>query len=293
MKAWTRTRILVAGIVLLGATNAIVLAGAAYNRSGDPEAVLRMSHRELIVPAVWGFESENSGVSLQIQWRLPRPSKDEWLALYNYGYAAVGGEAIWLDKAKLVELGFDMSRPAYTAEGGRYYDKQLPKEVLLVLELDGQAYRSVLQATEEHAMRAQARFAANPGVAELKDTADAASKLLAREQSVNSRLFVVDAGHDRPALRAKYPDRSHYAIVPGRIRITTNRYGANSGPVGYVSDLSVERVNVPATYRGLFESILRQRPTDRPELGPRYDVKLAFGKRLEPWLVEARLSIDR
>jgi len=293
MKAWTRTRVLVAGIALLGATNAIVLAGAAYNRSGDPEAVLRMSHRELIVPMRWGFESENSGISLQIQWRLPRRSKDDRMALYNYGYAAVGGEATWLDKAKLVQLGFDMSRAAYTAEGERYYDKQLPKEVLLVLELDGHAYRSALQVAEERAVDAQARFAANPGVAELKNTADAASKLLASEQSVNSRLFVVDAGHDRSALRTKYPDRSHYAIVLGRIRITTSRYGANSVPVGYVSDLSIESVSVPAIYRGLFESVPRRRPTDRQELEPGYDVKLAFGKRLEPWVVEARLSIDR
>ena len=108
-------------------------------------------------------------------------------------------------------------------------------------------------------------------------------KLLAREQKLNSRLFVVDAGRNNAALRAKYPDRSHYAIVPGRIRVVVNLHGVKSSPAGYVSNLSVEKVNVPASYRRVFEAVPKQRPTNISEDGPRYGVTLAFGKRLEPF----------
>ncbi|MEK7787846.1 MAG: DUF4824 family protein, partial [Chloroflexota bacterium] len=38
---------MVAGIALILTTNVVVLAGVAYNHSGDAESVLKLSQREL------------------------------------------------------------------------------------------------------------------------------------------------------------------------------------------------------------------------------------------------------
>jgi hypothetical protein len=273
------------GAILLAATDAMVLAGAAYNRSGEPEAVLTLSERELSV-AGGQFESEGSGISLQMQWRLPRPSRGKQGPVVDHGFAGIGGEAAWLDKAKLVELGFDVSRPNDTPEGQRYYDKQLPKDVFLVLEFNGPAHAGAIRAAEERLQEARARASENPKIKTFSGGVELAAKALADEQSLNSRLFVVDTGRDSSALRAKYPDRKQYAIVAGRIRMASNRF-LGSRPFGYISDLDMGKVNVPVSYAKVFESVPRQRSLRRTEAGPRFEATIAFGKRLEPWLQSA------
>ncbi|MFL6653087.1 MAG: DUF4824 family protein, partial [Sulfurifustaceae bacterium] len=55
MIAWSRKRTLLAGIALIAATNAVALVGVAYNRSGEPSSVLKLTERELALPYSWGF----------------------------------------------------------------------------------------------------------------------------------------------------------------------------------------------------------------------------------------------
>jgi len=55
---------------------------------------------------------------------------------------------------------------------------------------------------------------------------------------------------------------------------------------GRISDLLVERINLPLEHRAVLKPIekagsRRNRNTD----GPRFQVQVAFGKRLEPWVV--------
>jgi hypothetical protein len=269
------------GLVLLIATNGIVLAGALYNRAGQPEATLGLSQRELELPWRSGFERENSGISLEMRWRIPRPATGD--ETYEQGVP-------WLDKAKLRELGFDVSRSFGTASGKRYYAKQLPREVFLVLEFDGAAYRAAVQRAETREKRAAERATANPGAVELKRALDSANRDLESERERVSRLFVVDAGLDAAALRAKYPDRSHYAIVPGLVRLASYRRGMDDVPVGYVEDLSVASVNVPALYRAPFASAYKQTGEPRPGAG-NFKVTVAFGKRLEPWIVDLQRAV--
>lgn len=283
MKAWGRRQVLWAGLALLVATNAIVLGGALYNRSGEPEATLRLSERELRLPYRWGFQRENSGIALDVVWRVLRaPKRDDNSFLYTEGTP-------WLDKAKLVELGFDMSRSPFTDGGRRYYAKQLPREAFLVLDFDGAAYRTALRRAEERAKRAADRAAASPAVAELKSALERANRDVEDEREKDSRLFVIDAGLDGAALRARYADRSHYAIVRGIVRLTTERRGSDSIPVGYVSSLSVSDLNVPAEHRAPFASAYKGSDVGAPDAG-KYEVGVAFGKRLEPWITDLRRS---
>ncbi len=198
---WSRRHTLALGAALIVATNAVALLGVAYNRSGTPESELRLSQRELRPPYQWGLQRENSGLSLTLVWQAGEP---------------YGSTAAWLDRAKLTELGFDVSRSA----GRRHYEKVRDREVYLVLELAGSAYQAALDAARERAEKRKAEALAHPGDAKLKTQADFSQKQLFHEEHEASRLFVIDAGLDAGALRAKYADRSRYAIVRGRVRPT-------------------------------------------------------------------------
>jgi len=274
---WSRRRTLLAGATLIALTNAVVLAGVAWNRSGEPEAVLRLTERELKSPGEYGFQKENSGLALRLAWRLPRVSKPNQPDHLDFGYSG-GGEGPWLDKAKLAELGFDVSPAPRAGRDGRVYgERQLPREVLLVLEYDGPAWQAALERAKERAARTLAAAAASPGERPLAIQAENAAKQLVEERENYSRVFVIDSGRDVEALRAKYSDRARYAIAHGKVAIqfTYADRGAHYSPTGYVSELSIPGVNVPLELR---QTVDRQK---------RYEVSLAFGKRLEPWLTSA------
>ena len=271
MITWSRRRTLLAGVALIALTNAVVLAGVAWNRSGEPEALLRLTERELKSPGEYGFQKENSGLTLRLAWRLSRAPKPNQPDYPDFGYSG-GGEGPWLNKAKLAELGFDVSPAPGSRRGGYPRDgRQLPREVLLVLEHDGPAWQAALERAKERAARTLAAAAASPVERQLAIQAENAAKQLAEERENYSRVFVIDSGRDVEALRAKYPDRARYAIAHGKVAI----HFASSGPSGYVSELSIPGVNVPLELR---QTVDRQK---------RYEVSLAFGKRLEPWLTAA------
>jgi hypothetical protein len=272
MMRWTRGRSAIAGFALIAATNAVVLAGAAWNRSGEPDSIVRLSQRELVVPYAWGMRSENSGVSLQIRWRVANRQ--------GLGYNRAPD---WLNGAKLGELGFDVSAPA----DARRIAKQLPREVLLVLELDGDAYRRALAEAEGLLKDARARLAANPADRSAKNAADGAERRFARERDDESRLFVIDAGRDLSALRARYPDRARYVIARGKVQLYATALRGGPGLSGYITELSVPEINVPARYRRLFGAARAPYAVAAAKPGPGYEVGVAFGRRLEPWIIEA------
>ncbi|MGH8738643.1 MAG: DUF4824 family protein [Burkholderiales bacterium] len=272
MKPWSRRRNALLGFALIAATNAVVLAGVAWNRSGEPDGVIRLSQRELAVPYAWGMRSENSGISLQLRWRVAgRPG-------LGFNRAAE-----WLDNNKLRELGFDVSVPARA----RRDVIRLPREVLLVLEFNGDAYRGALAQAEANLKDAQSRSDAAPADRSAKAAAAGAVRQLAQERDGESRLFVIDAGRELSALRARYPDRARFVIVRGRVQVYATPSRSGPSLTGYVMDLSVPEINVPARYRGLFDAPRRRYPASAATRRPGYEVELAFGKRLEPWLIEA------
>ena len=127
--------------------------------------------------------------------------------------------------------------------------------------------------------QARALQAGNPNTEEFKRRARNAEENYRHEEQINSRLFVIDAGIDLLKLRATYPDRTRYAIVHGLIRPSTMREKHETRIGGYISELGVEHINVPLNYRQIFD-------TAAP-----YEVTVAFGKRLEPWITGASKSL--
>lgn len=282
---WSRTHTLIAGAGLIALTNAVALLGVVYNRSGEPEAKLNLTQRELQAPYRWYGNRENSGLALGLVWRVLNEESAKTQA-YAWRYAGIGGTTAWLDKSKMQALGFDTSAPFADVDplGRARYEKQLPREVLLVLELDGSAYRRALELAAEYAARDEAKAAASPGDKELGPRAKNARDALEWEKNRSSRLFAVDAGLDAAALRAKYPDASRYALVRGQVRLDTG--GRKSGSVrGFIKGLSVDSVNVPFALR---EVLGGAQPGDVDQPNPtRFEATVAFGKRLEPWIVAA------
>jgi len=281
MMSWSSRYSLVAGIALILATNAVIVVGVMSNRSGEPDATVRLTERELTLPGRYGLTEENSGLSLRLTWRVMDRDRRPDDAMYSWRGPA------WLDQAKLAALGFDVTADAGTPEGKRRYGKMLPREVLWVLEYDGEASRQMLGRVQEHLRAEEALLAGNPGQKEFVDRVNEARRALYREQRVNSRLVVIDAGTDHRALRAHYADRSRYLIARGQVRIRVEaRAGEQARVSGYVEHLSIEGVNVPLVHRPVLDPFLADRPTSGKDTSPRYAVTLNVGRRLEPWIVD-------
>ncbi len=285
MIAWTRTRTLIAGISLILLANAVALSGVAYNRSGAPESQLTLSQRELGLPYGGGSSTDNSGIALSLGWRVLNQETEHG---FDLSYIRSGGAPEWLDKAKLAELGFDVSQPVDTAAGVRQYAKQLAREVLLVLELNGAAYQQSMQRARQHAAQEAAARGTNADSKEYAQRDKNAQEQLGREEQENSRLFVIDAGLHLNALRAKYPDRAKYAIVRGQVRPHLLNPERKARLLGYVSGLSINQITVPFDFRPVFEPLLKAGRGYRHDTTSPFEVSLAFGKRLEPWMTEAK-----
>ena len=275
MIAWSRRRTLIAGIGLIVVVNAIALAGVAYNRSGEPVSVVQLSERELRLPYSYASpvkRTENSGVALDLQWRVSAEGNGR-----DYeGYGSYGGSPPWLNQAKLAALGFEGLSANKSESAG--LKKQRTKEVLLVLELDGVAARNALERAREKAAEEETLNDANPGNKEFALRSKAAKERLEREASENSRLFAVDAGLDVAALRVQYPDRARYLIVRGQVRPQFVSHEKEDQLRGSISALSISQINVPVEFQPV---LLRATPEN---VSVKFSASVAFGQRLEPWI---------
>lgn len=272
MKKWTRT--LLVGSALIVLTNGVALFGVYANRGDTPESQLILTQRELQA-STWNFGRDNSGITLRLNWRFETAEQKN----YDYGvYSGQWGMPAWLNQVKMAELGFDADKLAGPADYGRRKELQ-SKEVLLVLELDGQAYQHQLQRVREYAENERAQLEAVPNSEEHKRKTRTAEQNYQQEQTRNSRLFVVDAGLDLQKLRTTYPDRARYAIVHGLIRPYTMNNDRNETRIaGTISEVYGSLINVPFERRHVFNN------------SSPYEVTVAYGKRLEPWIVAASRS---
>lgn len=265
------TRILIAGAALILAGNAAALIGVAYNRGGEPDAVIELSDRELTSPYSYRSSEENSGLALHLTWRSDRDVQSSFAGI------ASGGASPWLNKDKLAELGFDVSAPPQDPAAARRYEKALPRKAYVVLEFNGPAYQAAVQQRQTELSAAQTLLANNPGKIEFVERVKSAQTQLDNEQHNHSRLFAVDVGPDRVSLRSRYPDRAQYLILPGQVRLAVT----DKELTGFITGLGVDTINVPLENRAAIADGARH---------AHYTVRLAFGKRAEPWILEARAA---
>lgn len=279
---------LITGLVIIIVTNVIALAGVAYNRSGEPEAIIELAERELAMPYRYGFSEENSGLALTFYWRTDSESP------YNR-YSYDGNEQSWLNKEKLTEIGFDTSLPLDGPDARRQYGKMLPRKAYLVMEYDGVAHQAAISHQQNKLAEAQDLFANNPGKSEFERQLESAQERLDAEKYKNSRLFVIDAGPDKAALQARYANKANHIIMQGEIGLRVSYESNKSGStgdtlIGYVKGINIKRVNIAHEYHALFEQVTNDGTNRYQSKEPRYVVKLAIGKRGEPWVEDVRPS---
>ncbi len=276
------SKILIAGAIIILASNAVALLGVAYNRSGDPDAIVELTERELGMPhRHYGLIKESTGLALRIKCRVETLPQ----GIGYHGNHCLN-TADWLDRNKLIELGFDPeSLPESRADTSLSGNNHRSRQAYLVLEYNGDTYRRMVKKAEEHLAREKSLLEQNPDNEEFESRVDSAQESLLSEQLSNSRLFAIDAGRDREALRKKYPDRSRYILMQALIKPVWRSREPHCEWFGMISSLLIETVNIPLAYRELFEPLEADTQYDEYRQPPRYKVRVAFGKRTEPWVL--------
>lgn len=271
-------RTLIAGLALILVTNAVALIGVYYNRSGEPDALMVLTERELVLPYRYGFWEENSGIVFDIRWRIGQA------AHYGLTHYVPWGEVSWLDEAKLNELGYTFTEPLTSQDARRRYNKMLPREAYLVLEYDGDEHKKAIEERKDWLAKQEALLVNNPDKKEFKTRVKSAQDQLQAEEHFNSRLFVIDTGTDKQVLRAHYPDRSKYLIMTGQVDIQVDKKDDEYLLRGYIRGLNNVSVNVPLKHHPILKPFMDPKSHRERYQDPRYRVELAFGQRLEPWV---------
>ncbi|MDQ1329893.1 MAG: hypothetical protein QG578_155 [Thermodesulfobacteriota bacterium] len=287
------TRLFISGFVLLLAVNIIVLLGISGNRSGKPEAVIELTERELAFLNTYETNDENSGLSLRLDWRIIPEIKDD-----NYSFMR-WGSPVWLNEQKLLELGFTIDTFTCPDKDSKKIKSPLPRDAFIVLEYDGNAYQEALKRSEMNLKKAEAALRANTEDKGLQNNFKEAQTSVEDERSKESRLYAIDAGLDAAKLRERYADRSKYIVLPGIVDLMCSYDKNKSEIMGNITDIRIDRINVPLTHRNVFDSILAQDKYSKDEQtgfsnkfnyrargkkSPRYKVELAYGSRFEPWI---------
>ena len=265
---------------VLIATNVWVLGGAAYNRTGVPEATASLTEREL--PTPYRVPRENSGLSLGIAWRSLGKDPNDF---GTYASRFPG----WFDAEKLEALGFDTGGARPSDKDGVFAKQPVEKEVFIVLENDGPAYREALKRAENAREKAKDLFRSNPEDQKLRNKWERARRQYRRERIAASRLFAVDAGLDPRRLRGLYGNRTRYMIARGLVIPRYHYEDKKREAAGYILNLSIENINVPLRYRKVLEGLPDKKPSQPDGFsGPRFAVELAYGRRFEPWIRSLR-----
>jgi len=255
--------------------NVVALGGAAWNRA-RVEATLDLTERELALDTfALGVEDAGDTRALQLTWQADEP---------------------FIDLAGLEALGFDCSVPPDDPRAERHYGRALPREVYLVLEQEGEAWKRwwaqhrAPAAPDETLVRIRTANLKKPEDEVRADLLAEAQREVEFRYATSSRLFVIAAGLDADALRSRYPDRAMYAIARGTVAITLTRGDDDHAPrlVGFVDRISTDVIHVERDLAPVLHALgapLMVGPWDETGAkGPRYRARVAFGARHEPWL---------
>jgi hypothetical protein len=261
---------LMAGLALILLSNAVALAGAWYNRQGEPESRLLLSERELRRP--WGgLRQENSGLNIQLDWRM---SRHEW----SEEDPSCGREQ-GLTEAQMKAIGM-------FADDSR--SRRETQQAWAVFELDGPAYQRSLQQAELQLQEASEKLKQLPDHKRLQEEEKSARRDLEDERLKESRLFLIDVGLDAQALRQRYPNRSQYALLRGTVNVWSSCQSSNKKRhLAGTVHLHNDSINVPHAWRQQLAKLLPEHygNADQP-----FTAEISIGQRFEPWLSAVQIT---
>lgn len=281
---WSSRNLFILGFLVLLATNAFVLKGVASNRA-DSESLVTLTERELQLP--YRLHKENSGLFLNLQWRT-LSKKDDFYSYSN------GGSPAWLNETKLQTLGYNNVELDYYRLKSSYESrnrKPLSKEVFIVLEADSDLHDEVIKQAQKAFEKQKALLAIDDMDKRVRNDFERAEQKLNRERISASRLYAIDAGLNLTALRQQYADTTRFIIAKGLVQpnYVYNKDKRLREVSGYIKRLAIEKIHIPLKQRKLFDQFLNQNTTHRANnKAPRFQVELAYGRRLEPWVVEIK-----
>jgi hypothetical protein len=266
-------------------TNAVALTGVYLNRSGEPESRLRLSASANWPALGWRGRQGEQRAGAGPQLAGPRREQRRLLRRLQ---PASGGTPDVAGRGAHGGAGLRYQGPAQPTSDAR---AALRASVAARGAAGAGTGRTGLAAgagirARENAARHEAARLANPGQQGVHAAkAEAGREQLERSRrSHASRLFAIDAGLDADALRRRYPDRSRHLIVRGTVRPAERGPDGDHHLAGHVSQIAIAQVNVPFALRPVLEP-LRNAPSPAPDQqAPRYEVQLAIGQRLEPWI---------
>lgn len=290
MKWWKSPLLL--GLLLILVTNGVVLLGVAENRRGEPESRVVLSQRELGGRQSWRHRMgnhEDNSLSLPLIWRVP--VADDQIDAYRWGWTRSGYPPAWLTEERLAALGVDVTALKSAAQTGKTRGRReaADRVVLVVLELAGPAWQHAVEQVRRTRQEASGKVDSK----EKQDNIQNAEKLLRKVETEDSRLYAVDAGLDAGALRQRYPDRSHYLILPARLTMwVTHPEGQEARVKGHFEDLLVPEIHAPRAVQQALAALPAPARDDGddgdegrglPPATP-FHATLVVGSRLEPWI---------
>lgn len=276
------------GVALIVGVNIIVLAGVKYNRSAEPVGRVTLTERELAMPSYWyQTRQEDTGIALRI---VMYAGNWNWFDYASGGYD--DNQPHWIDQAKLAELGFDVSKPLDSKEGRRYYRKQLPREVYLALEYDGPLHAASVDQARQRLALEKKKLTATPTDKQQHNRVETAAKSLQWQMDSASRLYAFDAGADLATLMQRHHTKTNVVYARGRITMQLHENKNDARKIwlsGYLRGLSIQEVHIPKPYREVLNPFRECKPnSDCLHAKPRYSVTLAYGQRLEPWVIDVQ-----
>ena len=254
-----------AALGVLVVSNTFVLINAARNRAGEPESEMELTEREL---RYYPSGSDDSSITLLLQWQNPAPE-------YRYAQVPVTEERFF-DRAKLEEIGFDLSVAPNAKEADRFYRHQRSREVYVALEYDGAAWQEWLKQREA-AIATQSQYA--PQISP--------EDRMRIERETTSRLVAVGVARDPASLREKFPDRKKVMILPARARAVLDS-GVTPQLRGAITSIAIESINVAHAFRpelGQGYSVWRTAADGTVIIDPpNFAATIRVGSRCEPWV---------
>lgn len=261
------------GLGLILFANLAVWIGVIWNRSA-PESSLQLTERELPHDRYAQYASEEDD---NHDRRNPDNNAIEFkLSITNrYDYR--------LPQDKLEALGFGDALQMLETSDNHTDIYAFDKPVLLVLELNGPAHEAQLEKLKQEVdeARDQAKHSEKYAPKDEAPQKQLERKMRELKQLTTraSRLYIVDVGLDKGALRAAYPDTQRYAIVKA-IMSLSHRYDNKSGGedrhtlTGRVKEVLIDRIHVPRQWHS--EPLYKR--------NARFTATVNFGQRLEPWI---------
>lgn len=209
MRSWVRDNLVVSlALLWVIICNLLIIGGVALNRAGEPLAEITLTENELRMPTWDRMHGENSAVILGLAWE------------NRLGLQLPNQVPRYIDREDLKQLGFDVSRATDTERGRRFYERALPREVVMAFFFNAEAPESE-----------RSNYSFRPGPP--------------------SRLHLIDLASDAETLRQRYPDLAdELLLLKGNVRIAI---GGDEQIYGRVQSPKITEITVPSAFHDALE----------------------------------------